>query len=252
MSADDPFRAAMMAPAQPQPEKQPLLLRKSDWPKWDDAGEVFLGRALERILDHRSVTSDDLESHFVQILHALQLGQLQATALGWNIPRSCWRMPRGQTLMAACEITRSEAATGQPQGREHWWDEEGRGYISILQESLEAFLSGEATERGAPPMIKGAQSDPGNVPVCQEAEACRVQVSPQRAERGGSGSGRRRGPKPSVLPRVVAAMKVLDFAALEAMKEEEMVATFGAGRTTCRAARDKLRAELRQLPTDDK
>lgn len=105
---------------------------------------------------------------------------------------------------------------------------------------------------GPPMLIVVTRGGPDDETVGLKAESRRVQGDPQHAARRVSVGGRSRGPKPSVLPRVVAAMRAIDFATLEAMKEEEMAATFGACRTTCRAARDKLRAELRQLPTDDK
>lgn len=63
---------------------------------------------------------------------------------------------------------------------------------------------------------------------------------------------RSRGPRPTVSTAIMAKMRALDPTELATMKEEVMAATFGAGRTTCREARNKVLAELRQTASNDK
>jgi len=54
---------------------------------------------------------------------------------------------------------------------------------------------------------------------------------------------RKRGRTPKVRDRVVAEMRLLDRAALNAMLEKEFEPRFGASRTTCREARNVVRSE---------
>ena len=56
---------------------------------------------------------------------------------------------------------------------------------------------------------------------------------------------RRRGPKPRISNRVLLAMRLMPFDKLKAMDEEDMQATFGASRNTCRKARNTRESELR-------
>lgn len=71
---------------------------------------------------------------------------------------------------------------------------------------------------------------------------------PPVTSRASGSADRIRGRRPIKTPAVEAAMRQMDPKRLDEMKEEEMATEFGAVRSTCRAVRDKVLANYRQLP----
>ncbi len=78
--------------------------------------------------------------------------------------------------------------------------------------------------------------------VAEDEEVCYLTPPSVRAflqpEPTVESTQRRRGPKESVTPRIVARMRGMDRHKFAAMKHEEMRAEFGAAPSTCAKARD--------------
>jgi hypothetical protein len=109
----------------------------------------------------------------------------------------------------------------------------GRSWGACCAEALARYPSGELVDR----LMSIAEDEELGYLIAPSARAFLVSGLPAQ-------NGKRRGPRPVQMTRVINQMRASDqFHRLDDMTEEEMVTHFGASRDTCRKARDTIRSE---------
>ncbi|MFY9291717.1 MAG: hypothetical protein WAP03_13615 [Methylorubrum rhodinum] len=122
-----------------------LLERPEAWPPFDDAGEVFIGRALQEVanmaMELMIIRPDLLEEPFRRLLDGLQDGRLVARAGGEPIPAKNWYGPLGLAMLLSCSTNAAELDRGELDSgpRKRW--------IAVTRASLDAFKGGAVVER---------------------------------------------------------------------------------------------------------